>query len=93
MSGLMSTQSADGGKGSLWLAVNSGVAIECEHGYDVCPECDAEDPYVPCPGCGLRNYKTDDAFWVCPDYPKCAEPLIEAALGRHKNYSDEQKGR
>lgn len=23
-----------------WHAVNAGVGIECEHGYDVCPKCD-----------------------------------------------------
>lgn len=29
--------------------------------------------YVPCSGCGLRNYNTDNPLWQCPDYPKCAE--------------------
>ena len=27
--------------------------------------------YVPCTGCGLRNYDTDDPLWTCPDFPKC----------------------
>jgi hypothetical protein len=39
---------------------------------DVCETCQrGEADYVPCSGCGLRNYDTRDRFWNCPDYPKC----------------------
>lgn len=24
-----------------YIAVHGAVAVECEHGYDVCPKCDA----------------------------------------------------
>jgi hypothetical protein len=30
-----------------------------------------EKKYVPCSGCGLRNYDTDDPLWNCPDFPEC----------------------
>lgn len=34
-------------KGSLYMAVNGAVPIECEHGYDACPICDEVDgPWV-----------------------------------------------
>ncbi len=31
--------------------------------------------YVPCSGCGLRNYETTDPTWNCPDFPACADVL------------------
>src|SRR6185503_6781460 len=30
----------------LGMAVNGRVAIECEHGYDACPECDSGPPLI-----------------------------------------------
>lgn len=30
---------------------------------------------VPCAGCGVRNYETDDPTWNCPDFPKCGQEI------------------
>ncbi len=39
---------------------------------EFCDECQpAEEDYVVCSGCGLRNHNTRDPFWNCPDYPNC----------------------
>lgn len=45
-----------------------GEGAGCE-----CIVCE-EGPYVPCPGCGTRNFDKDAPMdWKCPEYPGCAE--------------------
>ena len=38
-----------------------------------------EQGYVPCSGCGTRNYETTDPHWNCPDFPNCAEAVTDDA--------------
>jgi hypothetical protein len=51
------------------VALESAAAVECPHGRDVCPTCDACDcGFRPCEGCGQRATTRGR-----DDVPLCAE--------------------